>query len=352
MRNILRGVLVVLLVATGGCLFSADDGPPAAPESGWQPELFITPDSVSVWFPFDWPDTTTFRWNVYAEGIREYVMEAVVPVQSVTLVDVHLAFVRSSDGGAPGHGSFAEMAKDAEGYYWATDPTTGEVLGRAWPFNEIDVLPNGVLLRAFHVFAGWMYANPPRAESFWPVTFARHHLFDFKEVHRRADYHHDLAQERARRLDGPLDEDDYIVMDVVLKRYHAGDSAAVAVLSRTAVLPVAYFPFIEGDLIDRDMRVLNPDHDTHAAFSVVRLRELDTSSLSQLGYTMVEPGVPYAPAVLYVQLSAVGYNHARDQALVYGEYYCGNLCGAAEVFLLEKVHGYWVIKNTVELWIS
>ena len=61
---------------------------------------------------------------------------------------------------------------------------------------------------------------------------------------------------------------------------------------------------------------------------------------------------PHDPSQFYLRLSGVGFNRSRDQALVYGDYHCGNLCGEGSVFLLEKMDGYWVIRGEVGLWIS
>lgn len=43
----------------------------------------------------------------------------------------------------------------------------------------------------------------------------------------------------------------------------------------------------------------------------------------------------------YSVVSAVGFNEAKTQALVYLEHHCGGLCGFAEVLLLEKMDGKW-----------
>lgn len=345
-------VLIALTVAFGGCIFSPDDDvtPPNPPATGWQPELWVTPDSVSVFFPNDWPDTTTFVWNRYGRGVREYVMEAVVPIGSV---NVHLAFMRESVGGPRQYGSFSQMAADAFGSYWVTDRSSGEVLyGPPLAINRVHVLDDGVLLRVWSPVAGELYGNPPPMPRFWTTTFTRRGLFEAKTVRKNAVYVHDFHQEEVRRVDGALYADDYVVMDLALKEFLRHRWPATVVAPRTLRLPKPPAYLQEFNFIDRDIDALRPDHDTRAAFDVMRLKELDTSALSQLGYTIEEEPDAPAPNTLYVQLSAIAYNHARTEALLYGTSYCGNLCGEGDLFLLQKIDGYWVMKISLVVWIS
>lgn len=50
--------------------------------------------------------------------------------------------------------------------------------------------------------------------------------------------------------------------------------------------------------------------------------------------------------------SAVAYNADKTKALVETGYVCGPLCGLGTLIYLEKVNGLWVIKKTLETWIS
>ncbi len=51
-------------------------------------------------------------------------------------------------------------------------------------------------------------------------------------------------------------------------------------------------------------------------------------------------------------LSRVGFNHARNQALVHVSYECGALCGGGDYVLLEKKFGFWLIQKRHMSWIS
>jgi len=44
----------------------------------------------------------------------------------------------------------------------------------------------------------------------------------------------------------------------------------------------------------------------------------------------------------YLILSAVGFNSEKTIALVYLEHRCGNRCGAANYYVMQKLGGVWV----------
>jgi hypothetical protein len=52
------------------------------------------------------------------------------------------------------------------------------------------------------------------------------------------------------------------------------------------------------------------------------------------------------------QFSAIAYNSDKTKALVETGFACGPLCGQGTLYYLEKVNGLWVIKKTVDTWIS
>lgn len=54
----------------------------------------------------------------------------------------------------------------------------------------------------------------------------------------------------------------------------------------------------------------------------------------------------------YWNFSAVGYDKAGAEALVYVGHGCGWLCGTGHMVLLAKENGSWIVKNRVMLWIS
>jgi hypothetical protein len=352
-KRLVALILVTELVASGGCIFSSDDGgaPPAVP-GGWQPEFRVTPDSVSVFFPNDWPDTTTFEWNRWAEGVPDYTMDAVVRIATVPPVDAHIQFIRRSDGGPRQRGTFAEMAKDAIGSFWTSYPATGIRIGRSWPFNEIHVLPGGVLMRAWRPAADFIYAYPPIAPQFWSAHFERHGLFVARTASTPVHYRRDVSQLETRKVTGALDDDDYVVMDLVLKTFLRRGWPTTVVASSTRPVPRVPPQYHFPDYVGRDIDVMQPDHDTRAAFEVARLKTLDTTGLAQVGYTVAVPDDPPLPDIMYVWLSAVAYNHARTEAVLYASSYCGNLCGEGLVYRFEKVDGYWVMKDWLLVWIS
>lgn len=46
-----------------------------------------------------------------------------------------------------------------------------------------------------------------------------------------------------------------------------------------------------------------------------------------------------------IELSAVGFNRAKDRAIVYMGHWCGGLCGGGTHYFLEKKNGKWARAN-------
>ena|SRR5215469_1841779 len=60
----------------------------------------------------------------------------------------------------------------------------------------------------------------------------------------------------------------------------------------------------------------------------------------------------YPKSAGYWQFSRPGYNSTGDEALLYADHVCGDLCGTGHLYLLSKQSGKWTVKNHVMLWIS
>ena len=344
-RRLALCLVVLGVAAAGGCLFSSDDDPVPQASSGWAPEFHITPDSVTVWFPNDWPDTTTWTWNVLGQGAWEYVMEASVPVEIPHLgpVRVYLAFVHESNCRGRQTGTFEEMAADGAAAFWVEDAVTKKYVSEPILVGAPVIGHDGVKIESPRFIADWIYGNAPERKLGWTATFERRILFRPGQARGPVRYAYDVAQKRAWEVRGPLSRDDYAVMDRVLRAYLPNGWPATVVVDRSVTL----YSGAEG------VQGLLPDPETVDGFEAVIHTSLDVSALSQLGYTMVaREDVDISDDRLYLSLSAVGYNRARDEALVYGAYECGNLCAAGEMFLLAKVGEYWVIRGRVLLWIS
>jgi hypothetical protein len=54
----------------------------------------------------------------------------------------------------------------------------------------------------------------------------------------------------------------------------------------------------------------------------------------------------------YIQLSNVGFNKSRDQALVYLVHWCGTTCGTGHYVLLSKKDKVWIVNQVAMIWIS
>ena len=62
--------------------------------------------------------------------------------------------------------------------------------------------------------------------------------------------------------------------------------------------------------------------------------------------------IKYPESGGYISLSNVGYNKARDQALVYFVHWCGMLCGTGNYLLLSKDETGWKVDTVAMIWIS
>lgn len=343
----LRALIALSLVAlvVGGCILSSDDGAPPA-RTGWQPELWITPDSVSAYFPNDWPDTTLFTWNHYVhQGVPEYIMEAVVRLSTVRPLDAHFEFLRESDGSTPHSGTFLDMAMGARGVWWVTDAVTGVSTAPGYGHMEIHLLESGVLVRLTGWDAEVIDGFPPKVDQLWPVTFLRHGaLFDKKSVSGSVHYRHDLAQRLARQVDGPLYPDDYVVLDLAIKAFASQGWPRPLVVTESIV--------VRRPFEDYAYAYLGLDNDTRAAFETATTKQWDLTALSQLGYEMVADNTPLTSGDLQIAASAVGYNHEKTEAVVYVTTYCGNLCAEGDLLVFDKINGYWRLKREELLWIS
>lgn len=58
----------------------------------------------------------------------------------------------------------------------------------------------------------------------------------------------------------------------------------------------------------------------------------------------------YAGATGYVNVSSIGFNEARTQALVNTYRKCGEKCGSEKMVLLTKANGQWSVAATHKIW--
>jgi hypothetical protein len=54
----------------------------------------------------------------------------------------------------------------------------------------------------------------------------------------------------------------------------------------------------------------------------------------------------------YIVLSRVGFNHEKDQALVYMAWMCKSLCGEGKLMLMSKRDGKWKVEKHYTVWVS
>jgi hypothetical protein len=66
-------------------------------------------------------------------------------------------------------------------------------------------------------------------------------------------------------------------------------------------------------------------------------------------YKMVRDYTEVTGSASFFVFSAIGFDAAGDQALVYASYGCGDLCGVGKVYLLEREADGWRIQNVALL---
>lgn len=350
----LRG-LASLLVAcpvlfTGGCLLSGDDEGDGGGARRAGPELTVSIDSVYAWFPVD--PGRTWEWNRAPEGTWEHVWDASVDVAEfgASGSSVHVAFVRPSEGGTPRIGTLRELAAGATVYFWTEDLRTGSWNLKPLPAGQLRVRDDGVGVRMWDSAAGWVYAYAPTHERFWLGTFrTREPGAPEGVVQSRVHYIRDRSQDVAREIEGPLDPEEYAVMHVVIADYLRDwrpDEWYLLTPSATGTLKWEA----------ENLRVLRAEPETVSAYFEARGREVDLRAFGQIGFATADADsfyqAPHDAALFNIRLSGVGFNPARDQALLYGSYDCGSLCAEGEVLLLEKIDGCWLIRDRVQMWIS
>jgi len=60
----------------------------------------------------------------------------------------------------------------------------------------------------------------------------------------------------------------------------------------------------------------------------------------------------YPDSIGWVSVSRVGFNLNHDQAFLYVDLGCGDLCGSGYYAFVAKIGGAWSVKHTYPLWVS
>jgi hypothetical protein len=101
------------------------------------------------------------------------------------------------------------------------------------------------------------------------------------------------------------------------------------------------------------MSLLSPKFDSSLKYLMVaeqRLKEIFGTDPNKDGWGRFRETYPSASAI--IAISRVGFNAARNQALVYVIRKGGGLNGSGIYFVMSKRGGAWSIEKAVMLWIS
>ena len=84
------------------------------------------------------------------------------------------------------------------------------------------------------------------------------------------------------------------------------------------------------------------------------LGHLDQDSLDRTDAKSNRAHRPSKPEYWHgvIQLSRIGFNEAKNEAIVYTVSECGATCGMGDLFLLRLVDGRWTIVGFVNIWVS
>jgi hypothetical protein len=137
-----------------------------------------------------------------------------------------------------------------------------------------------------------------------------------------------------------------LILREIAPREWANGSPRVAlhgdVTSRVELRPV-----LESfDATNKVPMLLNSDLDLHRAHRFVEKAQLD-AALNKNSETKNSDAwegfrQDFPNTAGYLILSGVGFNSGKTLALVYVEHRCGNECGAAHDYFLQKRDGVWV----------
>jgi hypothetical protein len=171
----------------------------------------------------------------------------------------------------------------------------------------------------------------------------------------RLVYLPDPEESRAREISGHLSSDEYAVYQTVLTRSGHHHKIEVVLALTTVGITKNTRRALE--------RMEIPDATTRDSFLRVSNQAVELDALSQIGFTVLDADyVPYrveaenrderSPRLALARVSRVGFNTARDEAVVYMSYSCGDLCGKALLIALQRRAGRWYIVERRLVWIS
>ena len=78
------------------------------------------------------------------------------------------------------------------------------------------------------------------------------------------------------------------------------------------------------------------------------------AEMDNMTHSDYEKRFPYSATrgVERFAFSQAGFNFAKTEAIIYGEVWCGGLCGGGEYLLLRKVDGHWKVVARHDTWVS
>jgi hypothetical protein len=314
-------------------------------------------DSVVFHIPIQDRDAV-WEWNKQPHGTVEHEWVIRMPIGRSVGWSIEgtffIAVVQTSEGPPAVNGSVSELIKHSR------------VVRRVIPSDdrkEFDTFihptyHDGVIRVAFYQDWHVEKINRQRPADF-RLQGAR---ADGSEYHGAVHVTHlkDSREQLAREVLGPFTPDEYAIYQTVIDRAFFSDFNAGTLYptERNVFLlnPSTHNGPLQGE--ESQIKILGVSDEATRDYVTKRSVNADMSSLATMGYRVADADTLYAqrregePWKRSVRVSAIGFNHTRDQALVYVEPSAGGLASHGEVIRLDKVDGEWLVTMRVLLWIS
>jgi hypothetical protein len=154
---------------------------------------------------------------------------------------------------------------------------------------------------------------------------------------------------------------------VVLK--DRGDKRQIVLLSQTSAgYPAGMASFTASSTPDRKELLDSASTETKNDFDAKAKLNCDLTTTAALGAAVVfvspherdeffskasgwrDFAQKYPNTAGFTIVSAIGFNHSHNEALVYVGNSCGMLCGTGYVLRLEKKKDKWIVTKTAKIW--
>jgi hypothetical protein len=317
----------------------------SSPAAAAGPTAIVSKDSLVFEIPLRDVDAE-WEWNRLPKGSAEHEWVFEIPMEGTSYVGV----VQVSGGPPAVRGELKDLIARAGVYFWGG----GGDLDLRQSNAFVQPTFNQGVVRVVFYRQNWVEHVVRRRPG---AMILRGGFPDGSRYQERVTVlnQRDPREEMARAVRGPFSPDEYAIYQTVIDRifsdrplqlrgrYQLDLDFVLARRSETGGI----FPG------EREYpRRLGAHEDTVEDYLEKRTMQGDLKSLAALGYNVMENPGDTGNGRCSVRVSLIGFNEARDQAILYCEHSCGGLTAEGEAICLEKVSGEWLVTWRALLWIS